>query len=74
MLHNWSLSLSASVCNNSLILADSMVLGVDDTLKLSVVGLSLDETDKDIIESFLDKTEEDEMYRGKYIFRKLSEC
>ena len=74
MLHNWSLSLSASVCNNSLILADSMVLGVDDTLKLSVVGLSLDETDKDIIESFLDKTEEDEMYREKYIFRKLSEC
>ena len=74
MLHNWSLSLSASVCNNSLILADSMVLGVDDTLKLSVVGLSLDETDKDIIESFLDKTEEDEMYRGKYIVRKLSEC
>ena len=71
MLHNWSLSLSASVCNNSLILADSMVLGVDDTLKLSVVGLSLDETDKDIIESFLDKTEEDEMYRGKYSFRKL---
>ena len=52
MLHNWSLSLSASVCNNSLILADSMVLGVDDTLKLSVVGLSLDETDKDYYRKF----------------------
>ncbi len=75
---------------------------LDDTLKISVIGHSLDETDKDIIENFLDKAEEvdvyyysqqdyeqkvinlikifgrkrieNEMYRGKYIFRKLSEC